>query len=472
MPIIQSVDTCPDCLTLIRGGALGAEGEPRREADSENCLGGLRLRLRLKENASDRIEVRDMDGRDDEPVTVSGSRAYGARYELLSDSTKDFSLVCGGPLYKFFLRIGLVKPPLHRSGWRMVVITLIAWAPLLLLAILSGCLVSGVRVPFLYDIDTQVRLLVVLPVLIAAEVAFYQEIRILVPQFVEQQIITPVMLPKFEAFVQSAARLKDSAAAESGLLALVIIVGTVMWRGLLGVHTGIWYSSVSGANHTLSPAGYWYVFVSLPIVEFICLRWYLRVFLWARLLWQISRMDLNLVASHPDRHCGLGFLEQIVKGVAPFIVAHSILVFGFVAEGVLHDGMKLPHYRMEIAGMAVFLFLLALGPLFVFTPKLIDRGKTASLSYGSLASDYVNKFERKWILGQHPDDEPLIGTADIQSLADLSNSFGIVQHIVPVPFGKETMFYLVSLIALPLLPLLLTMFSVQELVERLLKVLF
>jgi hypothetical protein len=354
----------------------------------------------------------------------------------------------------------------------MVVITLIAWAPLFLLATFSGCLLSGVRVPFLYDIDTQVRLLVVLPLLISAEIAFNKEIRILVPQFVEQQIITPAMLPKFEAVVQSAARLKDSAAAESGLLGLVIIVGTVMWRGLLGVHTGIWYNATSGANHTLSPAGYWYVFVSLPIVEFICLRWYFRLFLWARLLWQISRMDLNLVASHPDRHCGLGFLEQIVKGVSPFIVAHSILVLGFVAEGILHEGMKLPHYRMEIAAMAVFLCLLALGPLFVFTPKLIDRSKTASLSYGSLASDYVNTFEKKWILGQHPDDEPLIGTADIQSLADLSNSFSVVQHIVPVPFGKETIFYLASLIALPLLPLLLTMFSVQELVERLLKVLF
>jgi len=122
--------------------------------------------------------------------------------------------------------------------------------------------------------------------------------------------------------------------------------------------------------------------------------------------------------------------------------------------------------------MAIFLFVLALGPLFVFTSKLLDRSRTASYSYGSLASDYVNTFEKKWILGQHPDDEPLIGTADIQSLADLSNSFSIVQHIVPVPFGKESVFYLVSLIVLPLLPLLLTMFSARELLEGLMKVLF
>jgi len=175
-----------------------------------------------------------MDGCNDEPVIASDSRAYGTRCELLSGSTKDFSLVCGGPLYKFFLRIGLVKPPLHRIGWRMVVITLIAWAPLLLLATLSGCLVSGVRVPFLYDVDTQIRLLIVLPLLIGAEIAFNRETRILVPQFLEQRIITPAVLPKFESCVEAAAKLKNSPAAEAVLLALVVIVGAIMWRGLLG----------------------------------------------------------------------------------------------------------------------------------------------------------------------------------------------------------------------------------------------
>ena len=30
----------------------------------------------------------------------------------------------------------------------------------------------------------------------------------------------------------------------------------------------------------LTPAGYWYLFVSLPIFQFILLRWYLRFFLW------------------------------------------------------------------------------------------------------------------------------------------------------------------------------------------------
>jgi len=415
-----------------------------------------------------------MDRRDDETAIVaSASSANGEpRSEMLSDMTKNFSLVSGGPFYQFLVRIGLVKEPLERVVWRAVIITLVAWLPLLLLAMLDGRIVSGVRVPFLYDIETQVRFLLCLPLLISAEVATYREMRILVPQFVEQQIITPTMFPKFESCVRSAMRLRNSPLVESGFLVFIIFLGTFLWRALLSAHTSTWYLGVSGTSHTLSTAGYWYVFVSLPIVEFICLRWYFRLFIWARFLWQISRMDLNLIPSHPDRRCGLGFLGQIVFGVAPFILAHSILLSGFVANSILHEGAKLPQYGIEIAVMAVFLFLLALGPLFVFTPGLIQQSKAAVYSYGSLAGEYVNEFQKKWIRGQHPAGEQLIGTPDLQSLADLANSFSIVQHIVPVPFTKESLFYLVGLIALPLVPLLFTVFSAREMAERLLKVLF
>jgi hypothetical protein len=60
------------------------------------------------------------------------------RSESLSDTTKGFSLVSGGLLYQFLLRVGLVRPPLDRVGWRIIVVTLLAWAPLLVLAILGG----------------------------------------------------------------------------------------------------------------------------------------------------------------------------------------------------------------------------------------------------------------------------------------------------------------------------------------------
>ena len=37
-------------------------------------------------------------------------------------------------------------------------------------------------------------------------------------------------------------------------------------------------------------AGAWFSYVCLPVFQFLLLRWYFRLFIWARLLWQVSRI--------------------------------------------------------------------------------------------------------------------------------------------------------------------------------------
>jgi hypothetical protein len=44
------------------------------------------------------------------------------------------------------------------------------------------------------------------------------------------------------------------------------------------------------------------------------------------------------------------------------------------------------------------------------------------LEYARLGSEYTGDFDRKWLREARPAEETLLGTADIQSLADLSNS--------------------------------------------------
>ena len=112
-----------------------------------------------------------------------------------------------------------------------------------------------------------------------------------------------------------------------------------------------------------------------------------------------------------------------------------------------------------------------LAPLCVFTPKLNQARLAGLRTYGRLASDYVTGFARKWSGEDMPDTEPLLGTADIQSLADLDNSFSIIREMKLAPFGKENVIRFLVFIALPLAPLLLTMFSAEELLKRLFSVL-
>jgi hypothetical protein len=98
--------------------------------------------------------------------------------------------------------------------------------------------------------------------------------------------------------------------------------------------------------------------------------------------------------------------------------------------------------------------------------------RTGLREYGILASRYVSEFDLKWVRGGATDDEPLVGSGDIQSLADLGNSFQVIRDINPFPFGKDTVIQLAFFTVLPGLPLVLTMIPLEELIMKLLGAVF
>jgi hypothetical protein len=89
-----------------------------------------------------------------------------------------------------------------------------------------------------------------------------------------------------------------------------------------------------------------------------------------------------------------------------------------------------------------------------------------------LGQKYAMDFDDKWLRGGAPAGEQLVGTADIQSLADLRNSFLVVRDVEMVPFTMKNVLSMAVTTLLPVAPLLLTMLSVEQLLERTLKVLF
>jgi hypothetical protein len=368
------------------------------------------------------------------------------------------------------LRSKLIQPPLGHIGWRVGIIMALAWLPLVPLTLLDGSFAGGVKVPFLYDFEVQTRLLFALPLLILAEGFVYIRMRAITTQFIERQIITPEVRPAFDRVVASAMRLRDSVSVEIGLLLVVLVAGPYLRQESRLLHSDTWYAVVGGGGVSYTPAGLWYMYFSVAVFQFILLRWYFRIFIWYRFLFQVSRLELNLEPLHPDYCCGLGFLGTVASAFAPLLMAHSGLVSGFIANRIIHEGAHLPDYKFELVGLTAFLLLLVLGPLCVFTPKL-NRARIGGLrTYGRLASDYVVAFRKKWAAGADSGGEPLLGTADIQSLADLNNSFAIVSGTKLAPFGKEAVIRFLVVIALPLAPLAFTMFSAEELLKRLLSI--
>jgi hypothetical protein len=384
--------------------------------------------------------------------------------------TRDFSLVLGGPLYQLLVRSGLIRPPLNRVGRRVMVIGGVAWLPLAVLTLLGGRFAAGVKVPFLQDFEVQCRLLAMLPLLIGAELTVHGRMSNIVAEFLARKIVTPEQRTRYQEILDAALRLRNSIPIEAGMALLVFGLGNLVWREGVSLHADAWYASVTPGGTVYTPAGYWYAFVSVPIVQFILLRWYFRLFIWCQYLWRVSRMELRLVPIHPDRSAGLGFLANVIFALAPFLLAHSVLVAGYIANRIFYQGAKLPEFKLEVVALFVLLNLLALGPLLVFGPGLSAVRLVGLRMYGRLANEYVQDFDRKWVSGPALEGEALLGSADIQSLADLANSFQIVQTMRAFPFGKEALIQLNVIILLPLLPLVLTMIPLDELVKRLVQV--
>jgi len=385
----------------------------------------------------------------------------------------DFSLVLGGPLYQLFQKAHLSGGHLELLQRRILFISLFAWLPLLLLSLMNGDALGGdIKIPFFYDIEAHTRFLVALPMLVAAELVVHLRIRPAVLKFVERNMIIPEEMQKFQAAIDSAMRLRNSIGLEVGLLVLVYTLGQWIWWSQVAIGAATWYATPQDGHLHLTPAGYWYAFVSVPFFQFILLRWYFRFFVWFRFLWQVSRLNLNLTPTHPDRACGLSFLGKAAYAFGPILFAQGALLSGIIATQILFEGKSLMSFKVEIAGFVAFFVLFILGPLCVFTPPLLHAKRKGLGEYGKLASRYVQEFEGKWIRGGAPKGEELLGSGDIQSLADLGNSYAIVQEMRAVPFGIRDVTPLVVSSAVPLLPLLLTVFSLEELVTQLIKILF
>jgi hypothetical protein len=384
----------------------------------------------------------------------------------------NFSLVSGGALFQLLRRTHLSGDTLELLRRRILAITIFTWLPLLLLCVMEGHALGGsLKISFLRDIETHVRLLIALPVLLGAELLVQIRLGSVVGRFVERKLVSAEDRPRFYAAIRSVLRVRDSAVVEITLLILAYTLGDWIWRSGVALGSATWYALPDVTYLHLTWAGYWYAFVSIPIFQFILLRWYMRLALWFWLLWKFSKLNLRLSAAHPDRAGGLGFLGTAAHSFGPILFAQGSMLAGVIASRVLYDGRNLLSFKMQAVGFVAFFLLIILGPLVVFTPRLMHAKLSSGADYGSLATRYVFGFEDKWIRDAAPEGGGAL-TNDIQGLADLGNSYSGVREMRIVPFSLHDVTFLAVTTSVPLLPLVLTKFSAEELLVGLIKILF
>jgi hypothetical protein len=268
-------------------------------------------------------------------------------------------------------------------------------------------------------------------------------------------------------------RLRNSVAAELLLLAIVYFIGVpLIWRRGAAITAATWYATPVEAGSTLTLGGWWFALVSLPVFQFLLLRWYFRIAVWVRFLWHVSRLRLDLAPTHPDRLGGLGFLSNVAYAFIPLATAHGALVAGWIANRIFHLGARLLDFKVEIGVLLGLLLLLVFGPLLVFSRSLAQAKRAGLRQYGGLAGRYAHAFERKWLRGGAGAHETLLGSSDLQSLADLANGFEVVRGMRLSPVGRDALLQIAGAALLPIAPLALTMMSLEELFRHLSGILF
>jgi hypothetical protein len=384
-------------------------------------------------------------------------------------AARPFLLMEGGPLFTLQKRVGLIKEGFPYLKRRALVAALITWVPLLILAGLQGLAFGHkVPVPFLRDFSGYSRFLLAVPLLLLAENVLGPRIAEAAAHFVTSGVIKKKDFQRFDKLVELGLRSRDSVIAEIVLIGLAYALSWVAFRAIPN-HVSTWYRSGAETDGTLTWAGYWLVAFCVPLYQFLVLRWLWRLFLWFQFLSRVCKLDLQLYPTHPDEAAGLGFVGEAQRFFGMILFAFSLGSTGVLAREIVYNHIPLVAFAPSIAAYVVIALLIVIGPLMVFTGVLLKTKRVGLHQYGALATNYTGSFHQKWIEHKTPEQEPLLGSADIQSLADLGNSYGYVEKMKPLPVDPRTLLYLVLASLLPLTPLLPTVMPLKDILKLVLK---
>lgn len=379
-----------------------------------------------------------------------------------SGSWNDFSLCQGGPLQRIGGTLGLPGGArgLVSFGPALAVLT---WVPLAALSALGNTETVGPTVPFLQSLGTHVRLLVAIPLFFVAEAAFDLRVRQAMREMVASHLVPERQLPLLDTALRQARHWAHSWMLEALIVGLTIVL---IWSGIrrdLPGELSTWRHTSGGR---LSLAGGWYMAVSLPVYQFLVWRWCARLLIWGRLLWRIRQLDLQLLPTHPDLAGGLGPLGVTHLSLAPLSFAVSGMIAATLAEQLMHGGTDIRRVVPPLVVTLVGTTLALMGPLLLFTPRLVQSKQRGLLEYGGLAATYTRAFDQKWLRSGAPPTESLLGSADLQSLADLANAFNVIDHMRIIPMARSQIVVLFAAAALPALPLVLFVIPVDQLIIR------
>jgi len=373
----------------------------------------------------------------------------------------------GGPLLSLQQWLGLSEDNDLHIGRTAALVVLIGWLPLVLLSLIQSVILRTDEITsLLWQVGAHARYLVAAPLLVVAESECGARLSVIVANFVKNEIVPKHEANRLDAAVLSTRRLVNSTVGEIvvAVLAYLIVAATVWSTPIEQVPA--WHRS-----DTIVPlyslAGWWHMLVSLPLLLVLLLSWLARFVLWVRLLWLISRLNLRLVASHPDHAGGLGFVGHSVRAFSGVALAIAAIAAGYSAHMILVGGSLPTSQIIFDACLLVTVAAMFAGPLLVFTPVMMTAWRQAVSAYGALAAQMGVTFENKWLRQVRRVDKSALDQPDFSSTTDLYSIVANVYQMRLIPIDITSFEILGIVMLLPFVPVVLLIVPVNEILTDL-----
>lgn len=385
--------------------------------------------------------------------------------QLLQDNSKRVAPLSASSPWRFS---DLLRGANARRLTFTAIAVAVSWVPPALLSAIRG---GTEFLSFLTDYASQSRFLVILPVLILGVPSLNRRLG-KVAHYLEE-LVPEDNLSRFHMSWTSFERLRDSTVAR--VVIVLLTYAASAWLGQYVSSEGaeiVSWTKGGGGFRWFSLAGTWAVFISYPILVYFALLWLWRQLLWTRFMRSTARLDLRLIAAHPDCLGGIGFLESALRGQQAFSFCMGVGLAGAVANRMFHHGQKLTSFAHVAAVLVAAVLMVCVAPYFAFTPVLMQMRRRGLIRYGAFARTAGEMFESKWL--DHPDSlaQEFLAVPDFAAMHNLYGVVSNVNDISILPVSRVDVYVLLAMAFVPAVPVVIGSVPFDTVAQAVIKLLF
>ena len=353
------------------------------------------------------------------------------------------------------------------TGTRILFMLGIAWLPLVVLTLIDGTFISSdITMPFVKDVVPYVRGLIVIPMFVMADNIIEPMMNRIESYLRSSGVIPETEQANLDSTLSTIAYLMNARWVQVILAVLAIFISWMLQADYVDMwnEKGVtsWALELEGDGVDETLAGAWFLLVTSPMVSFLLYRWIWRYIVWSIFLYRVSRMKLELYASHTDLAGGLGMIGagQSLFGIVFLIMAS--LVSSELASNVLYEGDKLVDVKLLVLVYIVVSIIVIALPLLFFASKLFNLKRNALAQYGELQHQISRDFHHHWIDNK---TKQLVDSMQPSAMADYSAVYEIVSTMRLVPLNPIAIIVLAIILLVPFLPLALTEQSIWDVLK-------